>query len=336
MIPTYNCAHYLRKALHSVLCQDPGRDAMQIEVIDDHSTNDDPEAVVKEMGKGRVNFFKQPENVGYIRNFETCLHRSSGRLIHLLHADDYVLDGFYSKMQQAFEADLAIGAVYCRHIIMDENGHWRRISPLEQPESGILKNCVERIYVRHPIQAPSIVSRRDVFEKLGGFDRRISCSGEDWEMWVRIACKYPIWFEVEPLAVYRSHSASLSGYAARSGQDLKDVRRAYEIISSYLPETIMKKLSRKSREFWAFCGLNNAVNMLAAGDMAATIAQMREALKFSFSLKVIIMSLFYLSLGLAKYLTGQPIEIETFLPGNIYRSKGESRLPGEREQNQEP
>lgn len=49
MIPTYNCAHYLREALHSVLCQDPGKDMMQIEVIDDHSTKDDPEAVVKEM-----------------------------------------------------------------------------------------------------------------------------------------------------------------------------------------------------------------------------------------------------------------------------------------------
>jgi hypothetical protein len=240
-----------------------------------------------------------------------------------------VLDGFYRKMQGAFSENKAIGAAYCRHIIMDENGHWRRISPLEQPQSGILKNCLEQIFVRHPIQTPSIVSRRDVFENSGGFDRRLSCSGEDWEMWVRIALNYPVWFEVEPLAVYRSHSKSLSGYAARTGQDLKDVRRAYEIISSYLPETIVKKLSGKSREFWAFCGLNNALNMLAAGDMSGAVAQMREALKFSFSLKVIIMSVFYLSLGSAKHLIGQPIEMETFLPQNLYRPKKDtSRLRG--------
>jgi len=35
MIPTYNCARYLREALGSVLDQDPGPGAMQVEVVDD-------------------------------------------------------------------------------------------------------------------------------------------------------------------------------------------------------------------------------------------------------------------------------------------------------------
>ena len=43
MIPTYNCARYLEAALRSVLAQDPGREAMQIEVVDDHSPDDDPQ-----------------------------------------------------------------------------------------------------------------------------------------------------------------------------------------------------------------------------------------------------------------------------------------------------
>src|SRR5262249_49179546 len=37
MIPTFNCASYLRETLRSVLTQDPGRDVMQIEVVDDCS-----------------------------------------------------------------------------------------------------------------------------------------------------------------------------------------------------------------------------------------------------------------------------------------------------------
>jgi glycosyltransferase involved in cell wall biosynthesis len=45
MIPTHNCARYLRETLTSVLAQDPGPDVMQIEVVDDHSTKDDPEQV---------------------------------------------------------------------------------------------------------------------------------------------------------------------------------------------------------------------------------------------------------------------------------------------------
>ncbi len=48
MIPTFNCAAYLAQTLRSVLSQDPGPQEMQIEVIDDVSTRDDPEAVVRE------------------------------------------------------------------------------------------------------------------------------------------------------------------------------------------------------------------------------------------------------------------------------------------------
>lgn len=103
MIPAYNCANYLRETLASVLAQDPGPDVMQIEVVDDCSTKDDPAAVVEELGRGRVVFYQQPKNVGNTRNYQTCLERSRGKLIHLLHGDDCVRDGFYSKMQRAFE-----------------------------------------------------------------------------------------------------------------------------------------------------------------------------------------------------------------------------------------
>lgn len=63
MIHTYNCANYLRETLASVLTQDPGSNVMQIGVIDDHSTKDDPRAVVEELDKGRVGFYQQPQSV---------------------------------------------------------------------------------------------------------------------------------------------------------------------------------------------------------------------------------------------------------------------------------
>ena len=61
MIPTYNCAGYLRETLACVLAQDPGPDQMQIEVVDDCST-DDPQAIVDELAPDRVSFHRQPEN----------------------------------------------------------------------------------------------------------------------------------------------------------------------------------------------------------------------------------------------------------------------------------
>lgn len=73
MIPTYNGTKYLEQTLKSVLVQDPRLDEMQIEVVDDCSTKDDPEELVKDIGQGRVSFFRNPENVGLVHNWNACI-----------------------------------------------------------------------------------------------------------------------------------------------------------------------------------------------------------------------------------------------------------------------
>jgi glycosyltransferase involved in cell wall biosynthesis len=285
MIPTYNCARYLRETLAHVLAQDLGPELMQIEVIDDHSS-DDPAVVVEEVGRGRVCFYRQPKNVGHIKNFETCLKRSRGKLIHLLHGDDYVQTGFYSKMQYAFEQNPEIGAAFCRQIFMDEHGHWRDLAPLEQMSSGILHNWLEQLATEQRIMTPSIVVRREVYERLGGFDNRLICA-EDWEMWVRIAACYPVWYEVEPLAAYRMHSISNTGRHIRSGAERQYTRAAIEIFKSYLPDDIADNVARKARETYALSALGTAYEMLTCQDTTAAINQIREAFKFSYSFRVI-------------------------------------------------
>ncbi|NMG05952.1 family 2 glycosyl transferase [Brasilonema sp. UFV-L1] len=291
MIPTYNCANYLRETLASVLAQDPGSEVMQISVVDDHSTKDDPAAVVEELGRGRVDFYRQPQNVGYIKNFETCLQRSRGKLIHLLHGDDCVRDGFYQKLQRGFKENPEVGAAFCRQIHMDERGHWTHISWLEQPESGILNNWLERIAVQQRIQTPSIVVRRDVYEQLGGFDRRFSCWGEDWEMWTRIAAHYPVWYEAEPLALYRRSSTSLTGNSVRTGKNIQDLRKAVGVIRGYLPSERANKLAKTALRNYAFYALNSAKELLSAGDSYAARNQLREALLCHSSLSVVNSSL---------------------------------------------
>ena len=291
MIPTYNCANYLRETLASVLAQDPGPEVMQIEVIDDHSTKDDPEAVVRELAGDRVSFYRQPENVGYIRNFETCLQRSRGQLIHLLHGDDRVLHGFYRKLQQGFEAHPEVGAAFCRHINMDELGNWTNLPELEQPKSGILNNWLDRIAVEQKIQTPSIVVRREVYERLGGFDHRMTCWGEDWEMWVRIAVNYPIWYEAEPLALYRSSSTSLTGSSVRTGRNIQDFRQAISIVREYLPPERTNQLTKVALERTASIALKTAMNFVKTNDLSAAKSQLREAFRCQLSFKTIYLFL---------------------------------------------
>lgn len=290
MIPTFNCANYLRKTLSSVLAQDPGADVMHIEVIDDHSTLDDPASVVTELGAGRVKFYRQAKNMGVPKNFDTCLERSCGHLVHILHGDDYVIEGFYNKMQLAFTENAGVGAAFCRQIFINEKGKEQGLSDLEQPESGILDNYLERLASEQRIMTPSIVVRREVYEKLGGFDQRLKCS-EDWEMWVRIAANYPIWYEKEPLAAYRMHTDSNTGRHIRSGEDMRYTRKAISIFKSYLPDSIATKVSKRARETYAISSLTMANTLLEKRDSSAALVQIKEALSFSLSPKVIKRSL---------------------------------------------
>jgi glycosyltransferase involved in cell wall biosynthesis len=285
MIPTYHCARFLQKTLESVLAQDPGPEVMQIEVVDDHSTLDDPERVVREVGGGRVAFYRQPQNIGHTKNFETCLNRARGKIIHLLHGDDYVLKGFYEKLKQPFEAQPEIGAAFCRQIFMDESGNWKAYSSLEQSESGILNNGLERLALEQRIMTPSIAVRREVYERLGAFDSRLIYS-EDWEMWVRIAAQYHIWYETEPLAAYRMHSSSNTGRYVRTGDDMRDTRMAIEIFKAYLPQAKADQLSRMARETYALSALDTAYAMFLKGELPAMLAQGREAIYLSRSTRV--------------------------------------------------
>ena len=191
-----------------------------------------------------------------------------------------------------------VGAAFCRHIDMSESGHWERISRLEQPESGVLEGWLQKIAAGQRLNAPSIVVRRDVYERLGGFDRRISCCGEDWEMWVRIAAHYSVSYEVEPLAIYRLKGANnLSSSSLTTGRYIRDMRVAAEIIETYLSDQISQqeatKLLGEAREMYAHWGLGTyywngtARQMLAESNLTAAKALIQEALKCSSSPSVI-------------------------------------------------
>lgn len=288
MIPTYECGDLLRRTLESVLAQDPGRERMQVEVVDDASPTGDPGAVVAEVGGGRVEFFRQPENLGHVGNFNTCLRRSRGRLVHLLHGDDWVRPGFYDALGHAFETRPDIGAAFCRDIRADEASNWRSIARPLRERSGVLSGWLDTIAAGQRLQAPAVVVRREVYERLGGFDPRIRGYGEDWEMWVRIASRYPVFYEVEPLAVYRIRRDSLSGRSVPSGAHADDMRRVIELNREHLPPDRADALSRAAARNFALACLRRGHRFLKGGRRRAALVQIREALRTKVSVAVLL------------------------------------------------
>lgn len=285
MIPTFNCNTFLRTTLESVLSQDPGGDAMHIEVVDDHST-DDPGAIVAALGRGRIGYFRQPRNMGITENFATCLNRARGQLLHLLHGDDCVRPGFYARMSALFAAHPSIGAAFCRHMFIDGQGRELAVSEPEQDVGGVLPDALERLALEQRIMTPSMVVRREVYERLGGFDNRLPCS-EDWEMWVRIAAHYPIAYEPAPLAAYRMHADSNTGRNTHDAANMRYTRAAIDLFEAYLPPATAHDISRRARETYALSAVGFARERLRARDVSGAMAQAREALRLRISPRVL-------------------------------------------------
>ena len=284
VIPTYNCANYLKETLASVLELDPGEASMEIIVVDDHSTKDDPETIVKEFGQGRVQFIRQEKNVGKVKNYEAGLRASRGTYIHQLHGDDLVYDDFYSEMETLFNANPNAGAAFCRTNYIDSKSRVTGVTGMIQDNEGIVPDILEKLYTQQYIQTPSIVVKREVYETIGCFDRRLNCM-EDWEMWIRIANNYPIAASNKVLAAYRSHHDNATNSNFKSGTALKTHQLICDIVDGYIDPDVKKNFSKlrnqKQAAFWLL-SYKNSKHGLSLKQKWSFVSKI---LKLDFSLK---------------------------------------------------
>jgi len=249
MIPVYNCIQFLEEAIESVLQQYPGEGEMEIEVVDDCSTDGDVGALVEKKGRGIVKYYRNKKNMGSLRNFETCINRAKGHYIHLLHGDDYVLDGFYTEIEHLFDLFPTAGAAFTDFDVVDEKKNFLRTEAKLQGTPGVIDDAIGLLATTQRIQTPAIVVRRNVYEKLGSFYAVASC--EDWLMWVRIAANYPVLYSPKNLACYRSRSNSLTSNSFVTGQYITDITKVINLNANLLPLERKKKLTRQAKKHFA-------------------------------------------------------------------------------------
>lgn len=274
MIPVHNCAHFLEKALKSVLSQAPPPERMQIAVVDDASV-DNPEEVVQRLGSSRVEFFRHQQAQGAPGNFNACLRLARGFWVHILNGDDAVRPGFYERFEGVITKVPHLAAVFCRAIFIDENDHWLGISDLDLPKPQIYP--FSRLVVSNPVWTPSIVVARAVYEQVGGFRPELPYC-QDWDMWKRAALRGPVWFEPEPLALYRRHAHSLTTRLARDAKNIADMRKAVAISASYLAAE-QKPLLRLARKKVSEIALAEARDLLEKRRFGSAFAHIWEGFK---------------------------------------------------------
>ena len=277
MLPTYCPDEKLGRALSSVLEQAAPAAEMQITVVDDGSPADLVEEFVRSVDRdGRVEIVRPGERLGLAGNWNRAIELARGRLVHLLHQDDYVLPGFYTRIEQGFRRLPEAGMAFCRTQLVDGEDRLLKHSSRLRWFAGPLRNWLAVIACRQRLQTPAVVVPRATYERLGGY-RTDLCQALDWEMWVRIAARYPVWYEPRPLAAYRRHLENESSRLLASGDAWPDIVRTITVNASLLPPQMREGLTAASARWYAGSALRSAARRLRAGDVAAARATLDHA-----------------------------------------------------------
>jgi GT2 family glycosyltransferase len=195
---------------------------MEIVVVDNCSDQSDPESLVRSIGQGRVRFHRNERNVGGRENFNQAIRLARGVWVHLLHDDDWVLDGFYSEFERITRAErVAAVGFRCRLVdgegqVLGETVDLSGGEPPQRAREEFLRGC--------PVQFAGVLVQRAAYEELGGFLSEFSYL-TDVEMWSRVFFQRPCVFSPKALAVYRVHATSDSVLSGATGTDCEQYYR---------------------------------------------------------------------------------------------------------------
>ncbi|MBN3942058.1 tetratricopeptide repeat protein [Nostoc sp. NMS9] len=278
VVTVYNRIDYLLECLVSVLTQWQGEEEMEIIVIDDASTTPVFE-VVNSIGQGIINYYRNPQNLGLPGNWNAGVALTRGHWIHLLHDDDYILPGFYSRLQESLEGcSDSVGAAFTGYENINEKGEVIFSQQVYGEQRGIAQNWLQIIGVSNLLNMPAVVIRREAHEQLGVYHPELTYTS-DWEVYKRITSVFDWWYEPEILARYRHHANNVTSELLLSGKQMISIRRAIEISKSYFPTEYSAQITAQSQNHYFLYCLESAIIPLQAGNLVGVYQALEEALK---------------------------------------------------------
>jgi glycosyltransferase involved in cell wall biosynthesis len=214
IIPTYNRANFVGRAIDSALHQQlPAQGTVEVIVVDDESTDSTPEVAAR-FGE-RITYLRQPNRrEGAARNAGAA--RASGTYFAFLDSDDYWLPGKLAADLNRFEQPDKPALVYSRGRNVDPVGRLIGERRLYTPQGDVFWSLAREAF----IPMSTVAVRADAFTACGGFveDRELSGTA-DWELWMRLAARWTVGFVDRVGTCIRVHERNMSadpGYMERA------------------------------------------------------------------------------------------------------------------------
>jgi glycosyltransferase involved in cell wall biosynthesis len=178
LMGTYNAGAWLGAAVASVLGQTLAD--LELIVIDDGSTDDTP-VVLAAISDPRLRVERQPR-AGLTRALTRALGRARAPLLARLDADDVASPDRLERQLGYLAAHPEVGLLGTAAREVDVTGHARGL--VRPPEDD---RALRRLLIRrNPFVHSSIVMRRDLVERAGGYDATFPVA-QDYDLWLRLA-----------------------------------------------------------------------------------------------------------------------------------------------------
>jgi glycosyltransferase involved in cell wall biosynthesis len=226
IVPAYNCAAYLPRAIDSVLAQTYPADRFEILVIDDGSSDDSAAIAAAYVERDRRVQLLRQANAGPAAARNRGIFAARGKLVAFLDADDTWEPTKLAEQAALFARDPELGLVHCSVRFVDPNGDpvdgWvRRTRPAR---GDILLDFICDFFL---ITSAVMVPRR-CLDEVGHFDETLRV-GEDNELFLRLLARYRVDCVEAPLLFRTIRPDSLS----REDFDL-DARNDLMILDRFL------------------------------------------------------------------------------------------------------
>jgi glycosyltransferase involved in cell wall biosynthesis len=298
-IPAYNSEATLGETLEAVLAQDYPR--LDIVVSDNQST-DHTKAIVEQYAQRGVRYCwhsegrpawaaTQPSYIGVFANWDFVLSQGRADYLCLFHSDDLYEPSIVRQQLEVMQAHPNVGAVFTRMQMIGEDSRPIRMGTSILPDElrgrptfdfPTLLNAV--LAYSNFLPTPSVMLRRSVIEKMGGFNERQFLTSADLEMWLRIARQgYEIAIIDQPLLKYRISQRQFGGQYHKLRTTTADI---YGVLDHYLSQPGVRAMAQpqsialyeldRANDQVLFCGMN----LLVQGKVVEARAWLRKSLRW--------------------------------------------------------
>jgi len=252
IIPTYNRAAYLQRAIGSVLAQ--RRSCFELIVVDDGST-DETCALVERLAAGAVIPVRlvRQANRGAAAARNTGIREARGNLLAFLDSDDWWLPEKLTVQAAAMAARPQFLISHTREIWFRGGQRVNQKKKHDPPDgdsfAASLAMCV--------VGMSTVMVRRELFDRFGVFDESLPCC-EDYDLWLRVGCTEPFLLVPEALTGKEGGRPDQLSAIHRLGMDIFRIRSLCALLDSgqlgpAQRQATVTELARKCRIYGQGC-----------------------------------------------------------------------------------